>query len=219
MPLSAIILCFVEFGLELLAAGVILRRGLTKWLTPALLRLVWGAVAILIGLLAVEVPGRWEALFYPALAHYYLGASILIAWMAWNARAHRHALSGLTFRWLTACTLLNAVAGPMYTFLPSALVQAICSGSVILASLRIAWVVVDQRESEQARLIWRRDGTCRLEPQPQSPDFLVRNPELLLEIVARAASPDCRSALLGLLRVRYGQQAPVQALQPEVERC
>ncbi len=207
VPLTALSLQLTAIGAEVMLLALLLRRGLGKPLLPASLRLLWGVSQFGIFLLSSYIPGQWFGIFGEFMAHYWMGAALFLPWMWWDARSMRHPLSPMVWRWLGMATGLNCILPLLHPWVPPGIQSLLTGGSMLLACTRLGVAVYRWRSLPDAQLIWLRDGRCRLEPHPYEPDYLIRTPGLLLQIVEHAATPDYRRELLRLLEARLALPA------------
>ncbi len=208
LPLSAILLPLAACVVEGVTCGLLIRKGLGVSLLSTVVRLAWGASQLTIYLLSLAVPGRLEAIFAPLMTHYWLSAVALMAWMWWDARSGRHELSSLAFRWLLTATVVSSVVPLLHHWIPTTLQAFLVDGVLIAACARVGSAAFSFGSEPRSRVVWLRNGMYRLEPQPRTPDYLVKHPELLLEVVRHSADPECRHALLRLLERRILQEHP-----------
>ncbi len=205
LTLSAIMLLLLCAAAEATAAVLILSYGWGRWLASTVFRLSWGVAVALLSFSAVLIPGAWLGIFTPLITYYWIVTGALLLWMGWDAYQRLHPLSGLCFRWLLLTSTVTGVVPLVHHWWPTLLQSAVMDGIAMAAYLRIVFALHSLAHEPRCHLLWRRDGTCRLEPQPAHAAFLVHHPELLLEIVERSTAPAVREPLLALLRARLGR--------------
>ncbi len=207
-PLNAIVLDVAAELAEAILALYILRSGLGRPLTSTVVRLVWGVLQFAIFGVSFYAPIPWSGLFFGCITSYWLGASLLVGWLWWDAHVREHALSALAFRWIGAATVLNATIPLLHHWLPTVIQSVLQAGAIVVACLRVGYAVSAWGTDESATLSWFRDGRCVLNPRPRAADFLPRHPELILQMLQHSAAEDYRDALIQLIETKIERERP-----------
>ncbi len=208
VALTALVLASVGTAAQVCTLAFLLHKRLARPLLPATVRLSWGVAQAAYFWLSQLIPGHWSAVFAPVMFNYWLVTIVLIAWMWWDGwgLGTRHPLSRMVFYYFGGSMLVSGVVPLLHHWLRTDFQAGIVAGAVILACGFLVVRSTQMGGVPECRLVWRRDGTCRIEPNPTAPDYYVRHPELILEMVSHAADASYRQPLLELLHLRIRRE-------------